>query len=167
MAKKSIPAPDVETASRAHQIRGLCAVVTKIARADLQRMLDSRDAGISAIEHGVLRHLSNGVNSMAAISRLMGVSPSTLVYVVDRLVGKGLARRGKDTKDRRREPLVLEKKGADLFAQVPKLDQESLLMKSLRQMPESEQHQLVQLLSSFVSGLAGNEHLQSGDRSGA
>jgi DNA-binding MarR family transcriptional regulator len=57
---------------------------------------------------------------MAEISRLMGIAPSTLVYVVDGLTKKKLVKRGKDPKDRRREPLMLEKKGAELFAKFPK-----------------------------------------------
>ena len=153
-----------QIASRANEIRGLCAVVTKIARADLQNRLDLHRAGISAIEHGVLRHLSNGVSSMAEISRLMGTSASTLVYVVDRLVEKGLIRRSKDKQDRRREPLQLEKKGAELFSRFPKMDDDSVLVQSLRHMSEAEQHQLILLLSNFVSGLPGSELFRRGGK---
>src|ERR1035441_9208755 len=107
-----------ETIVMADKMRSLCSVITKIACADLQNRLENHDSGISAIEHGVLRHLSRGVDSMAEISRLMGVAPSTLVYVVDGLVKKKLVKRGKDPNDRRREPLSLEKKGAVLFDQI-------------------------------------------------
>lgn len=159
----------------ADEIRGLCAVITKIARADLQSRLERHDSGVSAIEHGVLRHLSHGVSSMAEISRLMGVAPSTLVYVVDGLVKKKLVRRGKDPKDRRREPLLLEKKGADLFAMVPKMDGSSVLVKRLQGMKESRRREFVLLLNEFVEGLMGtgryirtesgeNEALVSGSR---
>lgn len=149
------PPASAEIVSIADEIRGLCAVITKIARADLQSRLESYDSGISAIEHGVLRHLSHSVSSMAEISRLMGVAPSTLVYVVDGLVKKKLVRRGKDPKDRRREPLLLEKKGADLFARIPKMDAKSLLVKSLQRMKESQRRDLVMLLNEFAEGLPG------------
>src|ERR1700674_1691148 len=95
----------IGTVAMADQVRALCSVITKIARADLESRLKNNDSGISAIEHGVLRHLSHGVTSMAEISRLMGVAPSTLVYVVDGLAKKKLVKGGKDPKDRRREPL--------------------------------------------------------------
>jgi hypothetical protein len=62
-------------------IRSLCSAITKIARADLQSRLESHGCGIGAIEHGVLRHLSHGVTSMAEISRLMGVAASTTYKV--------------------------------------------------------------------------------------
>lgn len=143
----------------ADQIRALCSVITKIARADLESRLKNNDSEVSAIEHGVLRHLSHGVTSMAEISRLMGVAPSTLVYVVDGLAQKKLVKRGKDPKDRRREPLLLEKKGADLFARFPKMDASSVLVRSLENMADSRRHELFALLNEFVKGLTGSERL--------
>lgn len=144
----------------ADQIRSLCAAITKVARADLQSRLESHDSGIGAIEHGLLRHLSHGVTSMAKISRLMGVAPSTLVYVVDGLVEKNLVRRGKDPNDRRREPLLLTKRGADLFARIPKMEMSSLLVKSLERMKRNRRRQLLELLNEFAEGLPSLELLR-------
>jgi DNA-binding MarR family transcriptional regulator len=156
--RKQTVAP-AETIVMADKIRFLCSVITKIARADLQTRLEDHDSGISAIEHGVLRHLSRGVASMAEISRLMGVAPSTLVYVVDGLVKKKLVKRGKDPHDRRREPLSLEKKGAALFEQIPKMDASSVLVKRLEGMKETRRRELLALLDEFVQGLPGSEKL--------
>lgn len=144
----------------ADQIRSLCAAITKVARADLQSRLESHDSGIGAIEHGLLRHLSHGVTSMAKISRLMGVAPSTLVYVVDGLVEKNLVRRGKDPNDRRREPLLLTKRGADLFARILKMEMSSLLVKSLERMKRNRRRQLLELLNEFAEGLPSLELLR-------
>ena len=143
----------------AEQIRALCSVVTKLARADLDSHLKQHDSGISAIEHGVLRHLSHGVTSMAEISRMMGVAPSTLVYVVDGLTGKKLVKRVKDPKDRRREPLLLEKKGAALLARFPKMDAGSALVRSLESMPGSRRRELVALLNELVKEFAGSDRM--------
>ena len=143
----------------AEQIRALCSVITKVARTDLESHLKQHDSGISAIEHGVLRHLSRGVTSMAEISRMMGVAPSTLVYVVDGLTKRKLVKRGRDPKDRRREPLLLEKKGAELFAKTPKMDAGSVLVRSLERMPSSRRRELVDLLNELVKGLTGSERL--------
>ena len=147
------------TVAMADQIRALCSVITKIARADLDSRLKKQDSGITAIEHGVLRHLSHGVTSMADISRLMGVAPSTLVYVVDGLTKKKLVRRGKDPRDRRREPLLLERRGADLLDKFPKMDGSSVLVKCLDRMTESRRRELFALLSELVNGLEGSERL--------
>ncbi len=148
-----------ETVAVAGQIRFLCSVITKIARADLQARLDRGDSGINAIEHGVLRHLFDGITSMAEIARLMGVAPSTLVYVVDGLVRRKLVRRAKDPNDRRREPLLLEKKGAELFAAIPEMDASSVLIQSLDNMKTTERRQLLRLLSEFTACLPGSERL--------
>lgn len=130
-----------------------------MARADLESHLRQHDSGITAIEHGVLRHLSHGVTSMAEMSRLMGVAPSTLVYVVDGLTKRKLVRRGKDPKDRRREPLLLEKKGAQIFANSPKMDAGNTLVKSLERMSASRRRELLVLLNEFVKELTGSERL--------
>ena len=148
-----------ETVAIAEQIRALCSVITKVARADLESHLKRHDSGITAIEHGVLRHLSRGVTSMAEMSRLMGVSASTLVYVVDGLTKKKLVKRGKDPKDRRREPLLLEKKGAEVYENSPKMGAGSTLVKSLESMPASRRQELLVLLNEFVKELTGSERL--------
>ena len=96
---------------------------------------------------------------MAEISRLMGVVPSTLVYVVDGLVKKKLVRRGKDPKDRRREPLQIEKQGAELFARIPRMEASSVLVQRLESMKETRRCELVLLLKEFVEGLVGAERL--------
>jgi DNA-binding MarR family transcriptional regulator len=146
----------------AEQIRAVCSVVTKVARTDLESHLKHHHSGISAIEHGVLRHLARGVTSMAEISRLMGVAPSTLVYVVDGLTKRKLVRRGRDPKDRRKEPLLLENKGADLLAKTPVMDARSTLVRSLENMPASRRRELLTLLNELVNGLTGPERLYLG-----
>lgn len=97
---------------------------------------------------------------MAEISRMMGVAPSTLVYVVDGLVERKLIKRGKDPNDRRREPLLLTKSGAALFAGIPKMDATSLLVKSLERIKPLRRRQLLELLSEFAEGLPGLESLR-------
>ena len=96
---------------------------------------------------------------MAEIARRMGIAPSTLVYVVDGLVERKLVRRAKDSTDRRREPLLLEKKGGALLAGVPELDAKSVLVRSLEAMQESRRRELLALLGEFAASLPGMERL--------
>ena len=154
-----IKSEEAETIVMAEQIWAVCSVITKVARADLESRLKQHNSGFSAIEHGVLRHLSRGVTSMAEICRLMGVAPSTLVYVVDGLTKRKLVKRGADPKDRRREPLLLEKKGAELFAKTPKMDTTSTLVRSLGHMPALRRRELIILLNELVKELTGSERL--------
>jgi len=155
-----------ETVAMAEQIRALCSVITKVARTDLESHLKEHDSGMTAIEHGVLRHLSRGVTSMAEMSRLMGVAASTLVYVVDGLTRKKLVRRGTDPGDRRRQPLLLEKKGARLFAHSPGMGAGSTLVRSLESMPAERRRELLSLLNEFARALRGSERLYLGAESG-
>lgn len=137
----------------ADEIRGLCAVVTKIARRDHQRLLARHGAGINALEHGALRRVGHGAQTLAELGRLMGLTPSTLVYVIDGLVRKGLASRGKDDKDRRRQPLALTEKGRSLLRELPSMDRESAIVQGLARMSQSDRAQLKRLLRSLVDGL--------------
>jgi DNA-binding MarR family transcriptional regulator len=160
MKTPATPSPaSPETVATAERIRAICSVITKIARSDLDLWLKNNDSGIGAIEHGVLRHLSHGITSMAEISRLMGVAPSTLVYVVDGLTQKKLVKRGSDPKDRRREPLRLRKKGSALFDSIPSMDASSALVTSLESMAESQRRDLLALLNQLVTGLPGSDRL--------
>lgn len=143
--------------AEAEELRGLCAAVTKLARHDLQARLSGHPSGLTAIEHGVLRQLSQGVASMAELSRRMGVAASTLVYVVDGLARRGLLRRTRDPKDRRREPLALETAGAELLASIAPMTAESALVRALTDFSPTERRELLGLLRRFVAALPGAE----------
>jgi len=145
----------------ANEVRGLCEAITKGARRDQEQLLQRHGAGISAIEHGVLRRLSQGAETLAELSRLMAVTPSTLVYVIDGLVQSGLIVREKDLRDRRRELLSFTAKGRKLLAGIPDMDAESALVKSLKGMTELEREGL----KNALRRLAGN--LQSAADRGA
>ena len=98
-------------------------------------------------------------------SLLKQLAPATLVYVVDSLTKKRLVKRGKDPKDRRREQLLLEKKGVELFAKFPKLDAGNTLVRCLESMPASRRRELLALLHELVKELTGSErpYLQAGE----
>jgi DNA-binding MarR family transcriptional regulator len=147
--------PDSTLKAVANDVRGLCAVVTKIARRDQQQLLDRHQAGISAIEHGVMRRLSNGTETLADLSRLMAVTPSTLVYVIDALARRRLVIRTKDKRDRRRELLSLTGNGRKLLASIPDMDAESALVQSLERMIPRERAGLHKLLRKFAANLQG------------
>jgi DNA-binding MarR family transcriptional regulator len=79
--------------------------------------------------------------------------------VVDGLTKRKLVKRGVDPKDRRKEPLLLEKKGAELFAKAPRMDASSLLVQTLNHMPARRRRELIKLLNEFVKELTGPERL--------
>jgi DNA-binding MarR family transcriptional regulator len=144
---------ETELLALASEIRGLCAIVTKVARRDLQAALDSHQAGISGLEHGVLRRLTQGYDSLAEISRAMGTLPSTLVAVLDGLEAKRFIKRGQDRNDRRRTPVVLTAKGKRFWATLPGIDADSVLVRSLADMRQSTRVRLRGDLRALVEGL--------------
>jgi DNA-binding MarR family transcriptional regulator len=144
----------------ADELRGLCAVVIRIARRDHQQLLDRHQTGLSALEHGVLRRVTQGAQTLAEASALMSVAASTLVYVIDRLVAKGLLAKKNDPRDRRRERLSLTRKGASLLASIPTMDAHSAIVQSLASMNARERTGLHRSLRAFVAGLEGANHWQ-------
>lgn len=146
------------------EVRALCALVTKVARRDLERLLDRRDVGVRAIEHGVLRNLEDDGLTLASLSRAMMMTPSSLVPVVDRLEAKGLLRRGKDPNDRRRSPLSLTREARELMAQTPAMDDDSVMVEALGSMSNGQREQLLASLRLLVGRLT-DEESSSGDGS--
>jgi len=146
-----------ELAGMAGEVRALCSIVTKVARRDLERLLDRRDAGVRAIEHGVLRNLQGGGLTLASLSRAMMMGPSSLVPVVDKLEAKGFLRRGQDPRDRRRSPLSLTREAEQLMARTPAMDADSVLVQALGSMSDERRDQLLVSLRLLVGRLTDEE----------
>jgi DNA-binding MarR family transcriptional regulator len=143
------PADDLP--ALAAEIRRCSAIITKIARQDLEEQLARSASGIRALEHGVLRWLSAGACTLSDLSRAMQAPPSTLVLVIDELERKGLVERGRDPRDRRRTPLALTEQGRELLEHLAKLDWQSVLVRSLQALPPEQRLQLHTLLRLFVA----------------
>jgi DNA-binding MarR family transcriptional regulator len=146
-----------ELYTRANEIRILAALVTKMARRDLQGRLDSSGTGISELQYGIMRLLSYQEHTISELSCKFMLDPSTLVPAVDALERKKLARRGRDPGDRRRNPLSLTEHGAECVAHVPIMDGQDSLVKSLNAMGDEQCQRLLMLLRELVRRMAGGE----------
>lgn len=144
---------ETDVVAAASEVRALSAVVTKVARRDLEERLGRGGVGVRAVEHGVLRHLADGDRTLAYLSRVMMLVPSTLVSVIDGLEEKGLLRRGTDPKDRRRSPLTLTGEGEELVARAAEMDGDGALVRALAAMGEERGRELLALMRSFVGHL--------------
>lgn len=84
------------------------------------RLLESvSDLELNQKQLGILVILSQGAaSSQDDIARLMNVSPSLVVKVVDTLESRSLLSRSRDPKNRRRHKLELTEQGYELLAQV-------------------------------------------------
>lgn len=87
---------------------------------------------------------------MAEISRLMGISRSSLVYVVDGLTPK-ISSGAAGIRTTAVASRCCLKKRANLFARFERTDSESGLVRCLERMPQ------VVLLNELVKGLKGSE----------
>jgi DNA-binding MarR family transcriptional regulator len=149
----------------AMEIHMLGAIVTKktILAMESDRVLV--EAGISMSQFGMLRALRRSARTISELSRIMMVDPSTLVPVVDALERKGLAVRGRDPHDRRRVPISLTQRGAEIAAKHPMKGplaaEDNPLLKSIAAMGPERAQQLLGLLREMVSFLPdGDEILQ-------
>jgi DNA-binding MarR family transcriptional regulator len=91
------------------------------------------------------------------------VDPSTLVPVVDALELKRLAVRGKDPHDRRRVPISLTQRGAEIAAKHPMKGpfaaEENPLLKSIVAMGPERAQLLLSLLREMVSFLPDGDEI--------
>jgi DNA-binding MarR family transcriptional regulator len=143
----------------AHEIRILMGMVMKLVRQDLDKRLQSRKAGIGALQLGVLRLLAHESQTISEMSRKMMLEPATLVPVIDALERKGLAQRGRDLNDRRRTPVSPTEKGAALVESVPAVESEDTFVKSLGEMGDDKCRQLLALLRELAGYMMGDQGL--------
>lgn len=142
---------DVAVAAR---LRTLCAIVTRVARSDLDARLSGSKAPIRAIDHGILRNLDEGPQTLSQLSERMSLSPSTLVSMIDRLESRDLLERTRHASDRRRQPITLTADGRALLDQTPAVEASSRLVHALAPLTHAERRQLAVLLDRWVDGLA-------------
>lgn len=142
-----------------NEIRILVALVTKIAGRDLEQRLEEHGAGISGLQHGILRMLSFKDYTISELSRKFLLNPSTLVPAVDSLERKGFIKRGQDPKDRRRTPLLLTESGSELVRYVRVIDSQDALVKGLNAIGPEASQELRLLLQQLVQHMPEGEEI--------
>ncbi len=76
------------------------------------------DVEVSSQQLNVLYFVRTEDASMADIARVLGVAPTVITGLVDRLEARGLIRRESHPSDRRRIQLVLTERGHEISSQV-------------------------------------------------
>jgi DNA-binding MarR family transcriptional regulator len=89
--------------------------------------------------------------TISVISQRLGMDPSTLVRSVDRLERQGLVVRGRDPKDRRRNPISITEKGRELIYAVPPITSEDLPFQALQTLGIDSTLQLRDLLRDLMN----------------
>lgn len=132
------------------EIQLYASLLLKFFNQALEKRLRDRGEKVSSLQYGILRMLQLDTLTISEISQRMGFDPSTLVRAVDALERKGLARRGSDPRDRRRNPITITEKGADLVAAVPVITADDLTLQALQSFGIESAIQLRDLLRGLI-----------------
>jgi DNA-binding MarR family transcriptional regulator len=141
------------------EIRILAANMAKMARRAMEQRPELADASISGLQFGILHILSFKEQTITELSRKFTLDPSTLVPTVDALERKGLVKRGRDPSDRRRVPLSLTEEGGRLASLASVIDENDLLVQSLRAMGDEPARQLLALLRDLLAHMPEGEEI--------
>lgn len=149
---------DSELRHAALELHALARILLKMARRDLEQHLEAHGAGIGALAYRVVRLLhSHEPRTISELSQQLGVSPPTLVAIVDGLEKKGIVERGRDARDRRRTPLTVTAFGRKMIAQIPLVDEEDRLVQGLASLGINKRRELLNLLRELTVAMSGNE----------
>lgn len=110
---------DNELIALASEIQVYTALLLKFFNNSLEGRLRARGLAVSALQHSILRMLEHETLTISEISKRLGLEPSTVLRSLDALERKGLALRGRDARDRRRNPLHVTDEGRRFLAEVP------------------------------------------------
>jgi MarR family transcriptional regulator, organic hydroperoxide resistance regulator len=124
---------------RIHQAMGMDAART------------GRDFGLTGSQGAVLRLLAaDGALSSAEVSRRLGVTPSNVTGLIDRLEGKGLVNRSPSRRDRRIVRIALTEAGRNLEHRLPDTIQRKL-GRNLERLPEAEVRRIRDALRELLA----------------
>lgn len=134
----------------ATEIQLYAALLLKFFNQALEERLSDHGERISSLQHGILRMLQTETLTISDLSQRMGLNPSTLVRAVDSLERKGLAQRGSDPNDRRRNPVSITEKGDELISVVPLVSVQDSVLQALQTLGPEQASQLRDLLRAFI-----------------
>jgi len=137
----------------ANEIQFLAALLLKFSNQSVEARLHGRGEALSALQYGVLRMLEFERLSISEISQRMGIDPSTLVRITDVLERRGLAQRGVDPRDRRRNPIHITARGLELLAAVRPFAEGDPLLGAMQEMGVESAGRLRDLLRDLIRRL--------------
>ncbi len=142
--------PETDWVVRANEIRGLTALLLKFSNDDVNRRMLASGETLSSLQFGILQMLQFERLTVSIISQRMGMDPSSIVRIIDTLEQKGLAARGVDPHDRRRNPIQISEKGQALLAAVPAVSPEDQTVRAVQGLGEERALQLRDLLIKML-----------------
>lgn len=138
------------TRGKAHEIRMLNILITKISRQVIEQRFAQQGLELTMFQFGLLGMAKSDNITLTDMSKRMSVDPSTLVPMVDNLVKKGYLKRERDQEDRRRYPLKLTEKGQSLHHDAHRCMENDPLETALESLEDTEIEQLRITLRKLV-----------------
>ena len=138
----------------AYQVFVFNSLVTKLTGRDHEQRIAAQLPGVSGLQFGVMRILSEGPFTLSEIAQKMMLAPATLVPVVDRLEEGKILVRGRDAHDRRRNPLSLTDLGREMLARTSIFDGQDVMTSALQKLGAAKAQQLNDLLVELLQQLA-------------
>jgi DNA-binding MarR family transcriptional regulator len=143
---------------QAQMIRIMMAVITKIARQDIEQRLSEHGVNIGSLPFGVLHVIHRRkAETLKDLSQMMMLSPATLVPAVDTLEREGLVVRRKDPNDRRRTPISLTEKGHELIQRIPPMREGEHFVSAVASLNSEERSDLLRMLKRIIRHLPDGE----------
>ncbi len=144
----------------ANEIYATTALLLKFFSQSLEGRLQQSGAGMSVLHYLVLRMLQGEALTSSTISQRMDLDPSFVVRIIDALEQKGLAARGVDPRDRRRNPIQITPKGLELSAAIPMVSEEDPTFRALQSLGVESTAQLRDLMLKVVQQFPEGRQMQ-------
>jgi DNA-binding MarR family transcriptional regulator len=135
----------------ANEINVYASLLLKFYNEALEARLKKSGVTMSALQFGTLRMLFNETLTISTISQRLSLDPSTMVRSIDALERKGLAERGIDPRDRRRNPIQITKRGREFISANPVVAEDDPTLQALESQGIEQSKLLRDLLRQVIS----------------
>lgn len=143
----------------ATEIRILISIIAKLNLRAMEQRLNEALPGMSVLQYGLLRRLSDEPCTLSELSNRMLLTPSTLVPAVDKLEREGYLVRGKDPNDRRRTPLIVTDPGRQVLQAIPPVHDDDALLRAVEALGPERAKRLRALLHELLMGMSDDQAL--------
>ncbi len=135
------------------QLQRILFVLIKRIKADLEKELSEKRAGVTVLQYSVLHKVAREQQTLRQLATNMSMQPPSLMPSLDALERLKLLTRQPDSKDRRKIQLVITTKGKRLLTRIPLQDGSRDFNKALQKLGGKKVDQLYQLLQELADGM--------------
>jgi DNA-binding MarR family transcriptional regulator len=143
--------PEIGLYPIANEIYIYSSLLMKHFNVSLEERLHQHGESLTGMQIGVLRMFQYETLTLSTVSQRMGLDPSSIMRIIDALEEKSLVTRETDPHDRRRNPIRITERGADLLTAVPIISESDPIFQAIVAQGEEAATQLRNALRSIVT----------------